>query len=438
MKFRRLLRPLQLTAIMFFTVSGGPYGLEPLLHHVGGRDAIALLLLTPLCWSVPVILMVLELNGMMPVEGGYYQWVKKGLGVRWGFLEGWWTWIFTMTDLAIYPVLFVEYLTFFFPQVAPWRTIICLGVIWMCTLLNLKGILPVGRSSVSLGIAVLIPFLILFACAFLPHQQTASTMPIPGAAIGYGALFLGLFNVLWNFQGWDNGFTIAEEVQSPVRSYVTAIAISLAVITGMYILAVSTGILSGIDPALLEEEGFPALGMHIGGWWLGALLAAGGMASALGLFVSILLVSTRIPKVMADDRLLPAFIGKLHPTREVPTAAILLCGGLISLMILWDFSDLLILDVILYSAALFPEFAALIAFRKAMPDASRPFRIPLNRTGLIILTVIPFSCIALAVTGLIATGTSHLTSAYSAFAVVATGPLLWSVMRKRSMPQGHP
>jgi hypothetical protein len=31
----RLLRPLQLTAIFFFTVSGGPYGLEPLLHDVG-------------------------------------------------------------------------------------------------------------------------------------------------------------------------------------------------------------------------------------------------------------------------------------------------------------------------------------------------------------------------------------------------------------------
>ena len=93
---------------MFFTISGGPYGLEPVLHYVGGDLALLLIFVIPLVWSLPAILMVLELNGMMPVNGGYYQWVKTALGLRWGFLEGWWSWIFTFVDLAIYPVLFVQ------------------------------------------------------------------------------------------------------------------------------------------------------------------------------------------------------------------------------------------------------------------------------------------------------------------------------------------
>ena len=83
---RGLLRPLQLTAVVFFTVSGGPYGLEPVLQYVGGGFALALILVTPLLWVLPAILMVLELNGMMPINGGYYQWVKTGLGLKWGFL----------------------------------------------------------------------------------------------------------------------------------------------------------------------------------------------------------------------------------------------------------------------------------------------------------------------------------------------------------------
>jgi amino acid transporter len=61
---------------------------------------------------------VLELNSMMPVTGGYYQWVKHALGQRWGFYEGWWTWLYTFADLAIYPVLFIEYAGFFFPGIA--------------------------------------------------------------------------------------------------------------------------------------------------------------------------------------------------------------------------------------------------------------------------------------------------------------------------------
>src|SRR6266581_1475079 len=115
MRFKQLLRPVHLTAVMFFTVSGGPYGLEPLLHNVGSTLALTLIVITPVVWSLPVILMVLELNGMMPREGGYYHWVKMALGLPWGFCEGWWTWLYAPTDLAIYPVLFVQYLNFLIP-----------------------------------------------------------------------------------------------------------------------------------------------------------------------------------------------------------------------------------------------------------------------------------------------------------------------------------
>src|ERR1700739_1309509 len=111
----RKLRPVQLAAIIFLTVSGGPYGLEPLLFYAGKHGALVLLLLVPLLWDIPTIFTVLELNSMMPVTGGYYQWVKRALGKRFAFYEGWWTWFYTFVDMAIYPVLFVEYMSFFFP-----------------------------------------------------------------------------------------------------------------------------------------------------------------------------------------------------------------------------------------------------------------------------------------------------------------------------------
>ncbi|MEO6632153.1 MAG: hypothetical protein ABIN13_10540, partial [Mucilaginibacter sp.] len=77
------IRIIQLVAVIFFTVSGGPYGLEPLLTHVGEHGALLLLIITPILWDVPAILTVLELNSMMPITGGYYKWVKYALGTRW-------------------------------------------------------------------------------------------------------------------------------------------------------------------------------------------------------------------------------------------------------------------------------------------------------------------------------------------------------------------
>src|SRR5665213_1900757 len=168
----RKIRPVQLIAVIFFTVSGGPYGLEPLLTYAGQHGALLLFLITPLLWDVPAIFTVLELNSMMPVTGGYYKWVKNALGTRWGFYEGWWTWLYTFVDLAIYPGLFVLYASFFFPGLMEYRIPLCLCVIWASAGLNILGIVPVGKTSLVLGAVVLAPFVILFTLYFYHHTGT--------------------------------------------------------------------------------------------------------------------------------------------------------------------------------------------------------------------------------------------------------------------------
>src|SRR6478752_9668687 len=124
------LRVFQLAAVVFLTVSGGPYGLEPLLSYAGNHGALLLLIVTPLLWDIPTIFAILELNSMMPVTGGYYQWVKRALGLRWACYEGWWTWLYTFADLAIYPVMFVQYLSFFLPEAEQYKIPICIIIIW--------------------------------------------------------------------------------------------------------------------------------------------------------------------------------------------------------------------------------------------------------------------------------------------------------------------
>src|SRR6201991_407769 len=168
-QYLKKIRPIQLIAVIFFTVSGGPYGLEPLLEYAGQHGAMLVLLITPLLWDIPAIFTVLELNSMMPITGGYYKWVKYALGTRLGFYEGWWTWLYTFVDLAIYPVLFVEYASFFFPELAAYKVPVCLVIIWASAGLNMLGIVPVGSVSLILGVAVLTPFLVLVVAFFYHH-----------------------------------------------------------------------------------------------------------------------------------------------------------------------------------------------------------------------------------------------------------------------------
>ena len=70
-------------------VSGGTYGTEEIVHGAGYGRAILILLLTPLLWSLPTAFMIGELSSALPSEGGYYAWVRRGLGNFWGFQEAW-------------------------------------------------------------------------------------------------------------------------------------------------------------------------------------------------------------------------------------------------------------------------------------------------------------------------------------------------------------
>ena len=112
----RKLTLLPLIAATYFMVAGGPYGLEDLIGKAGYRGTIIILLLTPLLWSIPTALMVSELATALPCEGGFYVWVRRGLGPFWGFQESWLTLTGSVFEMALYPTLFVAYLSRFLPR----------------------------------------------------------------------------------------------------------------------------------------------------------------------------------------------------------------------------------------------------------------------------------------------------------------------------------
>ena len=424
------LRILPLAAVIFLTVSGGPYGLEPLLSYGGAHGALLILMLTPLLWDVPTIFIVMELNSMMPVTGGYYQWVKRALGIRWAWYEGWWTWLYTFVDLAIYPVLFVEYASFLFPEIAQYKIPICLAIIWSGAGLNILGIVPVGRISMILSVTVVVPFLILFAINL--SNQTSFHLPsLSLKGLGYSSVGMGLYTVMWNFIGWDNTTTYAEEVNRPVKTYLLSTFIAFVLTLFIYMVAVITAISSGMDLTILGDEGFPMLGSKVAGQWLAVILAAGGMASAVGLFSAVLLSVSRVPKVMADDQLLPQKLQTLHPKYHTPYISIIVCASVVSIMILWTFGDLVIIDVTLYGAALFLEFVSLIIFRIRLPHEKRPFKIPLNITGLCILILLPFSVYCIAITSAFSVEGKMLKPALFALAALLSAEVIWRIIAWR-------
>src|SRR2546421_12250527 len=151
---------LGLVFVLFFSTSGGPYTTETLIHSVGPGLGLLILALVPLIWSVPEALIVGELASMLPEEGGYYRWVDRAFGRFWAFQNGWVTWMYSLVDMAIYPIVFNQYLRFFFPALAgTTKWLVALAVIWGATAINLRGVVRVGWASIVAGTFIVATFL---------------------------------------------------------------------------------------------------------------------------------------------------------------------------------------------------------------------------------------------------------------------------------------
>ena len=396
MALKRSLGTLSLVFILYFSTSGGPHTTETLVHDVGPGLALLVLLAVPILWSIPEVLIVGELASMLPEEGGYYRWVQRAFGDFWAFQNGWLTWLYSLVDMAIYPVLFLQYLGYFFPELTgPARYVVMLLVIWIATGVNLRGALPVGRVSIIAGLFIIVGFL-LVAITAIPNIHHAPWTPFmkPGQGLPKG-LAVGLSIALWNYIGWDNASTVEGEVKDATRSYPRALAITLPLVTVGYFIPLLTT-LGATDWTTWSDGAWPqiaAAASGTAGKWLAPWIAVGGMVSAVALFNALLLAYSRIPFVMATDRLLPRAIAFVDG-RGTPRNSVLVSAVLYSVFVLAPLGSLVVADALLYAFALSLEFAALIHLRKREPNLRGAFRIPLERRGVIVLALIPLSILA--------------------------------------------
>jgi amino acid transporter len=358
-------------------VAGGPYGIEDILGGAGYARAILILLLLPLLWSLPTALMIGELAAAIPAEGGFYVWVRRGLGPFWGFQEGWLSLTASVFDMALYPSIFVLYLGKFSPALTagPRAYLWSLAVVVLCCFWNLLGAPEVGNDSVWLFALLLAPFAVFVALGcwhgFAMHgvAQWSSAGAGPGAQLG---LSTAILVALWNYMGWDNASTIAREVENPQRNYPRAM-VGAALLTALtYVLPLAAMAVAGLSPEGFSTGSWAVAAGALGGPLLGLAVVAGGVICGVGMFNALMMSYTRLPIAMAADGLLPQVFLRRN-RRGVPWVSVFVCGLGWALALSLPFERLISIDLILYGTSLILEFLALIALRLREPALPRPF-----------------------------------------------------------------
>ena len=420
------MRLLPLIGATYFMVAGGPYGLEDIIGKAGYGRALLLLAVIPFLWSLPTSLMVGELASAIPAEGGYYVWVRRALGRFWGFQEAWLSLAASVFDMALYPVTFVLYLS----RVAPnWTegyrgTLWALAVVVGCVLWNLKGAKAVGEGSVAMFCILLSPFVVLIAVALWRwhgHGSGAMLHPVSNADMS-GAISV----TLWNYMGWDNASTVAQEVDNPQRNYPLAMLGSVTLVAITYILPLAAVGLVGIASDQFSTGAWTDAARTIVGPALGLAIVLGGMINGAGMFNPLVMSYTRVPYAMAEDGLMPRMFLREN-RRGVPWVSLLFCAAIWALALRFSFERLISIDLVLYGAALLLEFVAFAVLRHREPQLTRPFRVPGGMAGAIAIGVCPALLIAFALWAARGEQVLGLPALLFAALVGATGVVVYAV-----------
>lgn len=436
MKLQRSLGTVALVFVLFFCTSGGPFTTETLVVAVGPGLALLVLVAVPIFWSLPETLIIGELASMLPEEGGYYKWVRRAFGPFWAFQNAWLTWMYSLVDMALYPVLFNQYLTYFVPGLDaptawPARWAISLAVIWTATAVNLRGARPVGRVSVAAGIFVLLAFLAMTLTA-IPRATHLPWAPFAKGGQGtLGAVGVGFSLAIWNYSGWDNASTVQGEVRDASRAYPRALSFGLPLVMISSVVPLAAA-LAASDWTTWHDGGWADIAVQsagIAGHPIAVWITLAALVSAVALFNALLLAYSRVPLAMADDGLLPRPLAQTD-ARGTPVNAVLASAVCYSVFALLPLEKLVVADVLLYAFALFLEFGALIVLRRKEPELRGAFRIPLNTFGVAVLAAIPMLVLSFVVWLEMHDGEFGLPAVTAALLATAVGPLAYLAAKR--------
>lgn len=376
--------------VMFAYTTGGPFGMEEMVTKSGPGMTLLYLLVIPLFWCIPVSLVAAELTTAIPVEGGFYRWVRASFGNFWGFLAGWWNWTASWLLGASYAVLFSDYLAYYFPSLVGWKHyLVSVALIALLAYINIRGIQMVGVVATILEFSVLIPVLLLCVVAAAKWHHNPFHPLIPPHVPPFQVFGVGLALGLWLYSGYEQCSSVAEEIENPQRSYPRALAIVVPLSIAAYFLPALFSLAALGNWQDWNTAYLSTAAKLIGGGWLGFLMTVAAMVCNVSLLNATVLTSTRMPSAMSEDSYLPPFFAMRHPKFGTPWVAILISSAIYALLAFHTMAQLLTVYVWLRILVTALTVLAAWRMRRLQPNLQRPFRIPWGSVGLAYVVIAP-------------------------------------------------
>lgn len=296
-------------------------------------------------------------------SGGPYAYSRAGFGDFIGFLVAWGYWICIWLGNGAIAIGVVGALSFLFPVLetnSVYQLVTGLGIIWIFTWINSRGIKESGKVQVVTTALKLIPlaFVIIVGLFFFKLDNfPAFNLTSDSNFVTFPAVAV---ITLYAFLGLECASIPAADVKNPEVTVPKATMIGTILTTVVYIL--STVVLFGILPNDMLQgspKPFADAAKLIAGDVGGYFVAVGVVISGLGVMNGWVLMVAQIPLATAKDELFPK-IFKKENKKGAPIFGLIIGSALTSMMLLISYGGGLV-DQFEFIVEM-SVFAALIPF----------------------------------------------------------------------------
>jgi amino acid transporter len=345
-----------------------------------------------------------ELGGMYPVAGGTARFPHFAFGSIAGISFGWFSYLQAVTVAPIECFAVMQYGSYYWHGLYDANTGNVTGLGFVMTIILLAVFTAINFlamrlfSKVNAGITwwkVAIPVLAIIVLFFHFHggNFSASSTTSNGGFFhdGFKALFgaIPAAGIVFAYLGFEQADQLAGEIKNPQRNLPRAIILAVAIGITIYVLLQVVFI--GATPASLLHHGFagipatneivigPFAGLAgaVGLGWLAIILRIDAFISPFGTGLVYQTSTSRIGYGLGRNRYFPQFFTKTD-RNGVPWIS-LIVAFLLGLVFLLPFpswhslvSLVTLASVLMYAGA--PM--SLGAFRRQVPEAARPYRMP--------------------------------------------------------------
>ena len=352
--------------------------------------------------GVAVIILALvhaELGGMYPVAGGTARFPHFAFGSVSGISFGFFSWLQAVTVAPVECYAVLTYLSYWWHGLFNAKTGVITGVGFVMTIVLMAIFTAVNFLAMRMFARVnnaltwwkvAIPILAIVVLLFKFHGSNFGTGGC--APFGWKALFAAIpsAGIIFAYLGFEQADQLAGAVRDPQKNLPRAIIGAILLGTAIYVLlqvvfivAMPANLINGrfgfgsLTHASIVEGPFAGLAGVAGLAWLATLLRVDAFISPYGTGQIYMTSTSRVGYGLARNRYFPSMFTKTDKS-GVPWFSLVL-GFVFGLVFLLPFPSWHSLVGLVTSASVLMYAGAplaLGAFRKVLPDADRPYKMP--------------------------------------------------------------